>query len=123
MFNKRLCPDAPAQEDDGCENVGPLLHMMVTAFLLAAAQAPAPPAAEPEIVVTAMRDGRCRVRLARRLLSDGELRANAREWAALGTPVRVVRPAGAGHMCLARIAFRLNDQGVRLIHFVDAAPR
>jgi hypothetical protein len=90
----------------------------------AAAQPPAAaPAAEegPAIVVTGTRRGRCRVRLAARDLSDRELSAHAREWAALGRPVRVIRPAGADYRCLARIAFRLQDQGVRLIHFVDPA--
>ncbi|HYG30451.1 MAG TPA: hypothetical protein VD887_09570 [Allosphingosinicella sp.] len=97
--------------------------MLDTLLLLSALQAQpaAPPQAEegPAIVVTGTRRGRCRVRLAARTLSDRELAAHAREWAALGRPVRVIRPAGADYRCLARIAFRLQDRGVRLIHFVD----
>ena len=100
---------------------------MAAAALLAAliaqpqaAEAPPEPAPEPTIVVTATRRGRCRVRLAERSLSDRQLASHAREWAALGTPVTVIRPAGAGYRCMARIAFRLRDQGVRLTRFVDA---
>ena len=97
---------------------------MIAAFALALlAQAPAaeavPDEAEPAIVVTGTRRGRCRVQLAQRSLSDRELGALAREWATLGRPVTVIRPAGADYRCLARIAFRLQDQGVRLIRFVD----
>lgn len=96
--------------------------MIEALLLLALAQAPPDAAPEPaEIVVTALREGRCRVRLARRTLSDREFAAHAREWAALGRPVSVVRPAGATRRCLARIVFRLHDQGVRLVHFRDAA--
>jgi hypothetical protein len=93
-------------------------------LLLAAAQAQPQPEAVPEpaeIIVTGLRKGRCRVRLARRSLSDREFEAHAREWAALGRPVSVVSPARATRRCLARIVFRLNDQGVRLVHFRDAA--
>ncbi|MEA3016753.1 MAG: hypothetical protein QOI38_1475 [Sphingomonadales bacterium] len=97
--------------------------MLETLLLLIAAQAqPAAAASEaegPAIVVTGTRRGRCRMRLAGRDLSDRALAAHAQEWAVLGRPVRVIRPPGADYRCLARIAFRLQDQGVRLIHFVD----
>ncbi|HEX8654027.1 MAG TPA: hypothetical protein VF693_02230 [Allosphingosinicella sp.] len=98
--------------------------MLEPLLLLIAAQAPpaaALPNAEegPAIVVTGTRRGRCRVRLAGRDVSDRALAAHAQEWAVLGRPVRVIRPPGADYRCLARIAFRLQDQGVRLIHFVD----
>ena len=95
---------------------------MIEALLLAIAQPQ--PGTEPEpaeIIVTGMRKGRCRVRMAQRTLSDREFAAHAREWGALGRPVSVVRPAGATHRCLARIVFRLHDHGVRLVHFRDAA--
>ena len=90
--------------------------MIAALFVTAALQVPA--AREPVIVVTAGRRGRCRARLADRPLSARQLRALAREWAALGTPVSVVPPAGADYRCLARIAFRLRDRGVRVTHFV-----
>lgn len=98
--------------------------MLETLLFLIAAQAQpaaAPSEAEdgPAIVVTGTRRGRCRVRLAGRDLSDRALASHAQEWAVLGRPVRVIRPAGADYRCLARIAFRLQDEGVRLIHFVD----
>ncbi len=80
-----------------------------------------PPAAEGEtvITVTASRRGGCRVRLADRTLTDRELRANAAIWAAAGTPLKVIRPAGADYGCMAKIAFRLGEYGVRLFHFAD----
>lgn len=86
--------------------------------LLAAQSASTDVVDADEIVVTAVKQ-KCRVRLADRLLSDREFDARAREWAA-GRPLRVVAPAGADYKCLARIAFRLNDRGVKLIHWVDA---
>ena len=97
---------------------------MIAALLAALiAQAQPADAAEsgPMIVVTGTRRGRCRVRLADRALSDRQLAFHAREWASLGTPVTVIRPAGAGYRCMARIAFRLRDEGVLLTRFVDAA--
>lgn len=72
-----------------------------------------------EIVITATRRGGCRVRLADRTLTERELVANARAWAANGTPLRVVRPARSDYHCLAKIAFQLGEHGVRLIQFVD----
>lgn len=83
-----------------------------------------PHAAEaPEIVVTAEPRGRCRLELDSRRIGERQLSAHAREWAALGTPVRVRRPPGATLRCLTRIVLRLNEEGVRLVHFVDAGPR
>jgi hypothetical protein len=92
----------------------------VNAALLAAllAQAEA-----PEILVTGERRGRCRAQLASRTLGDRQFTAYAREWAALGTPVRVRRPPGATLRCLTRIVLRLHDAGVRVVHFVDNEPR
>ena len=96
--------------------------MLGAAILLAAAAEPVPPpAAEPvEIVVTARRS-KCRVQVADRVLSERELNARADEWAK-GTAVRIVAPERLGYKCLAKIAFRLSDRGVRLIEFVDAPP-
>jgi hypothetical protein len=71
------------------------------------------------ITITATRRGGCRVRLADRTLTDRQLAANAKQWAANGTPLRVVRPAGADYHCMAKIAWRLGEHGVRLFHFVD----
>lgn len=97
---------------------------MITAALLALALlqpvAAAPPEAEgEEIIVVASRSGKCKVQLADRTLSPRQLAAHAAKWAAEGTPVRVVRPRGANYHCMAKIAFRLGDHGVRLIQFVD----
>ncbi|WP_375272838.1 hypothetical protein [Sphingomonas sp.] len=50
------------------------------------------------------------------MLSDAEFNRRAAEWAA-GTPVRVVAPRGADYRCLAKIAFRLADRGVKKIIF------
>jgi|GEM_PF-2840021 len=88
--------------------------MILAALALAAAQAE-----PPEILVSGMRRGRCRLHLAERPIGERQLARHAREWAALGTPVRVRRPAGASYRCLARLVLRLNEQGVRLVHFVD----
>ena len=97
---------------------------MSLALLLALAPAPAtapPNVAEQEIVVTATRKGKCRIQRADQTLSDREFDKSAGEWASLGTPVRVVTPTRADYKCLAKIVFRLNDRGVRLIQFVDRA--
>ena len=91
--------------------------MILAALALLAVQADA-----PEIVVSGMRRGRCRLRLAEETIGERRLARHAREWAALGTPVRVRRPAGANYRCLARLVLRLNEQGVRLVHFVDPPP-
>ncbi|MDT9600293.1 hypothetical protein [Sphingosinicella rhizophila] len=98
-----------------------IFQVAAMALLLAE---PAPRLPEPEadeIVVRAVR-GKCRVQLADRILSDSELNARAEEWAK-GKAVRVIEPVGADYKCLARIAFRLNDKGVRLIEFVDRPER
>ena len=92
------------------------------AFMLCAATDPPQPSAPPEgpeIVVVAPADHTCRVMLADRSLSTRELRENARQWAAEGVPVRVVRPAGADYHCMVQIAFKLGDYGVRLIQFIE----
>lgn len=84
------------------------------------AETPAAEAGEAQtIVVTATRLGGCRVRLADRTLTERELEANAKQWAADQTPLRVVRPAGADYHCLARIVWSLNKYGVTLFHFVE----
>jgi len=98
----------------------PSVILAIAALLAEPAPAPPPHAAdeEPEIVVRAVR-GKCRIELAARSISDREFSARAGEWASLGTPVRVIAPRGADYTCLAKIAFKLNEKGVRLIHFVD----
>lgn len=62
------------------------------------------------------RSRKCDVSIANRVISDAEFTRRAAEWAA-GTPVRVVAPPGADYRCLARIAFRLADRGVKKIIF------
>ncbi len=103
--------------------------MFAALLLLAAAQpAAAPPAAAPpadapqEIVVTARRSGKCSIAVADRALSERQFEQHAGEWGRLGRAIRVVHPRGASYACLARIAFRLNRHGIRLIHFVERAP-
>ncbi len=71
------------------------------------------------IVVTGTRLGGCRVRLADRTLTERQLEANAKEWAANGTPLRVVRPARADYHCLAKIVWSFTKYGVTLFHFVE----
>jgi hypothetical protein len=88
-----------------------------TLALLLAAANPAGTATPDEIVVTATK-WKCQYRMASRILSDRALDERARIWA-LGKPVRIVTPAAADRKCLAKIAFRLADKGVRLIEFVD----
>ena len=94
---------------------------MIAAILLALIATPVQasgPQAD-DIIVRAVRH-KCQVRIADRILSDPEFNAHAKEWAQ-GKPVRVIAPAHADYKCLAKIAFRLNDKGVRLIYFVDPA--
>lgn len=99
--------------------------MILAALLLGVQPAPALAAAPEEatIVVTGARRGKCRMRLADRALSERQFEVHAGEWARLGRAVRVVHPARTDHLCLARIAFRLNDRGVRLVHFVEQPAR
>jgi hypothetical protein len=89
-------------------------------FLAALAPPPAPPAEEvQEIVVTGTRPGKCRVRLADRALAERQFDEAAGEWARLGRAIRVVHPSRTSYACLARIAFRLERHGIRLVHFVE----
>lgn len=98
-----------------------LAYLLFFAASAGQQQAAAPvSASQPEeIVVTGTRAGRCHIKLADRALSEREFETHAGEWARLGLAIRVVHPAGTHYRCLARIAFRLNDHGVRLVHFVD----
>ncbi|RYD85012.1 MAG: hypothetical protein EOP61_39375 [Sphingomonadales bacterium] len=79
------------------------------------------PDEEPAIVVTAQPRGGCRVRLADRTLTNAQLAAKAKEWAASGTALKLVRPRGADYRCLARITWQLGQYGLRLFQFVDAS--
>ncbi len=84
--------------------------------LLLQAATPTPPPGD-DIVVVARR-GKCTTRIADRIMSDGEFRARASEWAA-GRPVRITVPAGSSYTCMAQIVFRLERYGVRNAIFVD----
>ncbi len=98
------------------------MHGFAAILALASPAPEAPVEEEPvEIVVRAVR-GKCRVQVAERTLTLRQLSARAAEWGQ-GRAVRVVSPRGHGYRCLARIAFRLSDHGVRLIHFVDEPDR
>jgi len=87
----------------------------------------APPAAtgtdgtakEAEIVVVAQLRNRCQVRLADRGLTEREFAAHAKQWAAAGTPLRIVRPHGATYGCIMKIVQHLGQYGVRLFEVVD----
>lgn len=92
---------------------------MIAAALLILVQATPAAVPEPEvaeIVVTARRQT-CVVELADKVVSDAELDRRAAGWAA-GTAVRVVASSTADVQCLAKIAFRLGEKGVRAIRFV-----
>lgn len=92
-------------------------------LLLALQAMPAAPPGDPpvgdDIVVVAARRN-CRVRFANRDMSESEFRRRASEWAA-GKPVRVIARQSTDINCLAKIAFKLADRGVRLIQFVEPA--
>jgi hypothetical protein len=107
---------------------------MILLAILLAAQATLPPPATPapappvgdDIVVVA-RAQKCGLRFADRDMSDAEFNHRAKDWAA-GVPVRVIARQNADTKCLAKIAFRLADRGVKLIQFVapgdlDAPPQ
>lgn len=83
----------------------------------AATAAPAPD--ETAIVVVAQVRNRCAVRFADHTLTESELAVRARQWAAAGTPLRIVRPRGATYGCLAKIAQHLGQYGVHLLQVVE----
>lgn len=92
--------------------------MLALLLIAAASPAAAAPTSEPvEIVVRATRR-KCRVQLADKVLSERQLAARAETWDP-SQAVRVVTPSGTGYKCLARIAFRLSDRGIRLVEFVE----
>jgi len=76
-------------------------------------------AQQEEIVVVGQAQNRCAVRLADRTLTESQLAANAKQWAAAGTALRVVRPRDATYGCLAKIARQLNEYGVHLLQIVE----
>jgi hypothetical protein len=82
------------------------------------ATAPAAPDSA-EIVVVAQVRNQCAVRFADHTLSESELAVRAKQWAAAGTPLRIVRPRGATYGCIARIARHLSEYGVHLIQVVE----
>lgn len=84
-----------------------------------AAAKPDGDANEAEIVVVAQRKNVCEVRFADRALGESELAARARQWAAAGTALRIVRPRGATYGCVAKIARHLNEYGIHLLQVVE----
>ena len=92
--------------------------MLAVLAMMAAAAAAAAPAAQPDEIVVRGTRWKCHVEFADHEMSDREFSRRAAEWAK-GTPVRVVAPQSADYECLARIASRLGDKGVRLIEFVE----
>ena len=85
----------------------------------AAAAKPETPAGEAEIVVVAKPRNICEVRFADRTLSESELATRARQWAATGTPLRIVRPRGATYGCLVKITRALGEYGLRFFQVVE----
>ncbi|MES2441262.1 MAG: hypothetical protein V4574_00400 [Pseudomonadota bacterium] len=81
--------------------------------------APDAAADEAEIVVVARRRNVCEVRFADRMLSERELADRAKQWAAAGVPLRIVRPPGATYGCVAKITRHLGRYGVRLFQVVE----
>lgn len=73
-----------------------------------------------EILVVA-KPRKCDLSVAGRTMRSSEFKARAAEWAA-GRPVRVVVPTDVRTRCLAKIMFRLHDNGVTRAEFVDATP-
>lgn len=92
---------------------------MLAMLAIMAAAASAASGQPDEIVVRGTR-WKCHVEYADHAMSDREFDRRAAEWAK-GVPVRVVAPQSADYECLARIASRLGDKGVKLIEFVDPA--
>jgi hypothetical protein len=76
-------------------------------------------ASEAEIVVVARRRHVCEVRFADRTLNESELAARSKQWAAAGTPLRIVRPPGATYGCLVKITRHLGEYGVHLFQVVE----
>lgn len=76
-------------------------------------------AAGETVTIVAQRRAGCRVRFADRTLNEAQLAAKAREWAAAGTRLRVIRPRGADYRCMAKITWQLGEQGLRLFEFVE----
>ncbi|RYY46367.1 MAG: hypothetical protein EOP59_02915 [Sphingomonadales bacterium] len=71
------------------------------------------------VTIVAQARGGCRVRFADRTLTEAQLAAKAREWAAADVRLRVIRPRGADYRCMAKIAWQLGEQGMRLFEFVE----
>jgi len=84
-----------------------------------AAAKPDGDANEAEIVVVAQRKNVCAVRFADRTLGESELAERAKQWAAAGTALRIVRPPAATYGCVAKIARHLNEYGIHLIQVVE----
>ena len=74
---------------------------------------------EAEIVVVAKPRNRCEVRFADHALTESELATRARQWAASGTPLRIVRPRGATYGCLVKITRHLGEYGIHLFQVVE----
>lgn len=95
--------------------------MITAALLLLAATAVVQDVDQPgpdDIVVVALPNRKCEVRLADKILSDADFHARARRWAA-GEPARVFLSKGSNLQCRVKIVRQLEDWGVRLVEFVD----
>ncbi len=90
------------------------------AMMAAAAAAGATAPVQPEEIVVKGTKWKCHIEYADHIMSSREFDRRAADWAK-GVPVRVIAPQSADYECLARIASRLGDKGVKLVHFVDPA--
>ena len=72
---------------------------------------------EPQEIVVRAKRKKCLIEVDERTLSNREFEDRAGTW--VGKPVRVVAGSRSDIKCLSKVAFRLAEQGVRLIQFVD----
>ena len=91
--------------------------LQLLALALALPMQEAPLAEGEEIVVIGKRQT-CEAFLGGEALSERELARHAKRWRE-GVPVRIRAPSQSDYHCLAKIAFKLNDKGVRLIEFIQ----
>lgn len=99
------------------------MSILMFALIAAAFVQEAPPEPGPDdVVVTLRRNNKCEVRLADKILSDGEFRERAKAWAA-GTPARVFLRNEASVFCRLKIVEQLAKWNVRIVEFVDPAGR
>jgi hypothetical protein len=96
--------------------------MILTSLAMALAVPQEPPAVEGEEIVVTARRKKCTPAIAEDVIRDPLFVRRSADWRR-GVAVRVKVPLGSPYMCLARIAFRLNEYGVKLVYFDDGQPK